>query len=135
MSVLGPKAGTVFQKSFPQVFATYRGDEVLNPIRLRYDEDGYLCGQVLAQNSVDQTYAKYDDGGASGLDTAVCVLLDDVAAADFESESATGSVTTRAVFAKAQLYFDKLIGYDTAAGVDLKARTFSDGTGTNLLVF
>lgn len=127
--------GSIFRKDFPMVIATNRASAILLPVRVRYAAGGYVAGQVLAQNSVDDLFQKYDDGGASGIATAKCILFESLAEGDFDAANATGSTTAVGIFGGCTVYKDKLVGYDANAGTDLGAKEITDSTGVTILKF
>lgn len=125
----------IFRKDHPMVIATNRSSAILLPVRLRYDSDGYLAGQVLARNTTDGRFQKYDTGGSSGIDTAACVLFESVGAQDFDGTGATGSTTAVGIFGGCTLFEGKLIDLDSDAKTDLGAKTIIDASGVSLLKF
>lgn len=127
--------GSIFRKDFPMVIATNRNSALLLPVRLRYNSAGYVAGTVLARNTTDGWYEKYDDGASSGLNTAAAILFESILASDFDSTSSTGSTTAVGIFGGCTVYKDKLSGYDSAAGVDLGAKEIIDATGVTTLKF
>lgn len=125
----------IFRKDQPMVIATNRGSAILLPVRLAYDSDGYVAGQVLGRNTSTSRFEKYDSGGSNDLDIAACVLFHSVAAQDFDSTAATGSTTAVGIFGGCTLFEDKLIDLDADAKTDLGARTIIDASGVELLKF
>lgn len=125
--------GEVFRKDHPMVIAQNRHLATIQAVRLAYNASGYVAGRVLGRNSVSGQYANYDNGGASGLDTAVCVLFESIDVSEIDGGS-TGSVIARAIFG-GELYEDKLLGLDSAAKTDLGSRSIIDATGVTVLKF
>ncbi len=127
---------SIFRKDWPMVMATGRAGAKLLPVRVRYNSDGYPAGQVVARNSTDGLYQKYNDAGASGINTAVAVLFEGLEAdADFDSTASSGSAMATGIFGGCMLYYDKLTGLDANALVDLGARQVIDASGIRLLDF
>ncbi len=112
--------GEVFRKDQSLVISSNRQLASILGIILDYDADGYEAGTVLGKNTVTGNYAKYDDSGASGLNTAVGILFDEVSVQDFPSSGET--VSCAAIFG-GEVYEDNLVGLDAAAKTDLKARS------------
>lgn len=136
MSGIGPSfKPEVFRNNSPVVIATNRNTAILLPIVLRYDEDGYQAGQVIAQNSTDKLFQKYNPSGASGTDTAVCVLGEPIYPEDFSAATSQGACSAAGIFGGVVLYEDRLTGLDANAKVDLGARSIVDASGINLLKF
>ncbi len=132
MSLHGLDAFTsqeIFRKDHPMILASNRHLASIKPVRLAYDADGYVAGQVLGRNSVSGYFQKYDSGGASGLDTATCILFEEVTAA-----ASSGTTIARGIFA-GEVYKSKLTDLDSGAETDLKARTIVDATGIEVLKF
>lgn len=125
----------IFRKDFPIIIATNRHTAVMLPVRLAYHADGYVAGQLLAQNSTSKRYVKYNLSGSSGEDTAKAVLFESKPVEDFDSTAATGSTMAVAIFGGCVLYKDKLVDYDADALTDLKARLIEDASGTSLFAF
>lgn len=123
----------VFRKDHPMVIAQNMHLSTREPVRLAYNASGYKAGRVLGRNSTSGYYQNYDDSASSGLNTAVCVLFEDVDVTEIDG-GATGTALARAIFG-GELFQDKLLGLDAAAIVDLKARSFIDATGTTVLKF
>lgn len=119
---------------YPMILAQNRVQAVINPVRLRYNAAGYAAGQVLARNTGDDLYEKYDSGGASGTDVAAAILLFPKGAESFQPQVASGSTIARAVFG-GLVYKDKLVDLDSDAEDDLGARTIKDATGIEILKF
>lgn len=124
--------GSIFRKSHPILIAQSRQLAELLPVRLAYDADGYNVGQTLARRT-DGLFAKYDNGGSSGLDTAACFLMEDHPVEDFDP-AATGTCIAKAIFA-GYVYQDMLLDFDSAAKADVGGRTIIDATGINVLKF
>lgn len=118
----------IFRKNHPVILACNRHQAHMVPVRLAYVAGGYKPGQVIACNSVDGTYAKYDDGASSGLDTAVGIL-------NHEAEPASGDTEAAVMIAGGKVFEAKLIGLDANGKTDLKSRTITDATGVAILSF
>lgn len=124
-----------------QIVATKRELALFLGVRLAYNSAGYKAGTVLAKNSASGLFSKYDPNGASGTDTAKCVLEKAVAASEFDdtTHSVSNSVLTHAIFGGV-LFYDKLTDDDAAAldddGVtDLGGKKIVDVSGVTLLKF
>lgn len=127
MSNIDPRfKGQIFRKSHPMIIAANRQLASILPVRLAYDAGGYSAGQVLAKNTTSSQYQDYNNSGASGTDTAAAILLEDVDVTEFEATS--GTVMAAALFGGEAAY-DKLIGIDAPAIVDLNGRRISDSSG------
>lgn len=124
-------SGQIFRKDNPIIIAANRHLAILHGVRLAYSATGYSAGQVLARNSVNGLYAQYDDGGASGLDTAKAILLEGLQAEDMVA--ASGAVVP-ALFG-GEVFESKLVGLDANAKTDLGSKTIIDGSGTQILKF
>jgi len=122
----------IFRRDYPQIIAINRHQCTILPVRLSYNASGLAAGTVLGQNSVNSEYAAYSSGGASGLDTAKCVLLDPADVTEFPST--TGSLLSRALFG-GSVYKAKLVGLDSNGETDLGAKTIKDATGVEILKF
>lgn len=127
--------GSIFAKDFPIIIATNRASAILNPVRLRYNADGYAAGTVLARNTTDGLFQAYDDGASSGLNTASCVLFEPHGAEDFDSTASTGSCMAVGIFGGCTLFEAKLVGLDANAKTDLGAKSIIDATGVTTLKF
>jgi hypothetical protein len=125
----------VFRKDHPMVIATNRQSAVLLPVRVKWKSGGYAAGTVLARNTTNGVYETYVDGTGSGIGTAACVLFEQLAAEDFDAQSAAGSTTAVGIFGGCTVYVDKLVGLDAAAKTDLGAREIVDATGVATLKF
>lgn len=124
--------GQIFRKDHPIIIAQDRQLASIIGARLAYNASGYSAGVVVARNTTSGLYEKYDNGASSGLNTAAGVLLEGHPADDFES--ATGSTTAR-VCVGGVLYKNLLSGLDSAAEVDLGAKTIIGADGVSLLKF
>lgn len=116
---------------FAQIIACKRSLCLIRPVVLVFDNtnqpNGYPAGTVLAQYTSGPSanfFATYGTGGASGLGTAVCVLLVDAYPAS------GGSLAVPAVF-RGNLYASKVIGADAGAKTSLGARVVGDFNGAN----
>jgi hypothetical protein len=125
----------IFRYDQPLVIAMNRASASLIGVRLRYQADGYLPGTILARNTTDGWYQAYDSGGASGTDTAACVLFLGRKAEDFDAASTSGSTTAVGIFGGCAVYKNQLTGYDSSVLTDLKGRLVIAGTGDELMLF
>lgn len=131
--------GEVFRRDFKAVIATKRELALIRPVRLapKVGAGGYVAGQVLAKydaegNVLDGLFVDYDNGGASGRDTAVAVLLVD---RDSEATDSAASASLAPALFKGIVFKDSLIGYESNAKTDLGAREISDASGVTLVSF
>src|SRR3954466_15293113 len=91
--------GEVFRKDHPMILAARRDLASLKPIKLAYNSAGYAAGTVLALNSTSHLHQAYDDNASSGLNTAVCVLMDEVKVDEFPgTNSAVDYQVARGVY-------------------------------------
>lgn len=119
----------IFRKDFTQLVAKSIQRLVTMPVRLAYNSSGYDAGVTLARDPADGYYKKYDDGGASGVATAACILADDVTADE-------SSGTRLAVgIVHGELYNDAITGMDANGRTDLGARTYTEADGTVIFSF
>lgn len=125
----------IFHKDNPIIIATNRASAILNPVRLRYNASGYPAGTVLARNTTDGLFERYDDGASSGLNTASCILFEGHPVEDFDGTGATGSCMAAGIFGGCTVFEDKLLGLDANAKTDLGAKTIIDATGVKTLKF
>ncbi len=124
--------GEIFRKDHPIILAARRDLASLKPVRLAYNASGYVAGQVLGRNTVSGYYENYNDGGASGLETAAAVLFETVEVDLFASTGDTR--IARGIFG-GEVFEDKLTGLDAAAKVDFASRTIVDATGVSIMKF
>lgn len=133
--------GQVYRRDKKVVIALKRELAVILPVRLAPKVGGdttkYAAGQVLAKysasgNPLDGLFVDYDDSGASGRETAVAVLLEGI---DSESTSSAASAPAVPAIFAGYVLKDSLVGYDSAAATDLKARELADATGVNVIQF
>lgn len=110
----------IFRKDHAIIISSNRQLASILGVRLAYDANGYAAGTVLARNTVSGSYAKYDNGASSGLDTAKAVLLHEVKAADFVS---SGDVQAAQALFGGEVFEDKLTGLDANAKTDLGAKS------------
>lgn len=125
-------AGEIFRKDQPIIIAQDRQLASIIGARLAYNASGYDAGTVVARNTVSGLFEKYNNAGASGLDTAAGVLFEEHQVEDFES--ATGTTTARVIVAGV-VFKSKLVGLDSAAETDLAARTIIGADSVSLLKF
>lgn len=118
----------IFRKDQPLILACNRHQALIRPVRLAYVSGGYPAGQVLARNTVTGFFEKYNDAGASGLNTAAAVLLD-------ACEPASGDTELTTAIFKGHVYESKLTGLDANAKTDLGARSITDASGVAILSF
>lgn len=116
---------------FAQILACARVQALIRPVVIVYDAvnqaTGYPAGTVLGQYTSGPSapfFATYASGGASGLSTAVCILLVD------SVPPSGGTLAVPAVY-RGNLYYSKLIGLDTNAKTNLGGRTVGDFNGAN----
>jgi hypothetical protein len=119
----------VFRKDHRMILAMNRHQASIVPVRLAYNANGYLAGTVLGRNSVSTHYEAYDDAHASGADTAVGILFNDVL-----DMPASGTGIGQMII-QGQVFEAALVGLDANAKTDLKSRSVIDGTGTTILIF
>ena len=121
-----------FRKDFgPQIIAKNRHLASIGPVRLASSASGFAAGTVLAKNNVSGYFDAYNDGGSSGLNTAVCVLLDAVPTTESLSPL---KPLSRAVF-RGELFYDNLTGIDANGVTDLAGRAYTDSLGNKILSF
>lgn len=125
-------SGSIFRVDHPMIIAQNRQLARIAPVRLAYNSNGYVAGRVLARNSTSGLYQNYDNVGSSGLDTAVGVLFESHDVTEFAS---SGDTLAARMIISGDVFKDKLLGLDSAAETDLKARTVVDATGVNVLIF
>lgn len=119
-----------FRVDYPQIIAMQREKAQIMGIQLTYTGEAYVAGTVLGRNTVSGYYSAYDAGGASGTDTAACILLENTL-----PPAATGTaVLTRGLFSGI-VFQDKLTGLDSDAITDLKGTTQIGADGIVLLKF
>lgn len=119
----------IFRNDFTQLIAKSIQRLVTMPVRLAYDADGYDAGVTLARDPADGFYKKYDDGGASGVAAAVCILAEDVTAGESSGTRLAVGIT------HGELYNDKITGMDANGRTDLGARTYTEADGTVIFSF
>lgn len=123
----------IFRKDYKPIIAKNRHLASLVPARLKpFGTDQYFAGTVLAKNSVDGLFYPYANGGASGLGTAVAILMETI------DDPASGSQATTLVgrgLVSGELLQDNLIGLDAAAKTSLGARSYQASDGVNILKF
>jgi hypothetical protein len=122
-------SGQVFRKDYRMVLAMNRHQAAIIPVRLAYDAAGYVMGQVIARNTTSGLWSKYVTAGSSGTDTAVGILFNDV-----QDMPASGTDLGQLIV-KGQVFEDACIDLDSAAKVDLGARSVITGTGATILMF
>jgi len=122
-------SGQIFRKDNRMVIAMNRHQASIMGVRMAYEANGYIAGQVLARNSVSGLHCKYATAGSSGTDAAVGVLFNDV------SDMPASGTDLGQMIVKGQLFEDLLIDLDSAAKVDLGARSVINGSGVTILMF
>lgn len=130
-------SGQVFRRDFVEIIAQNRHLATIGPVRLENDVAGYPAGQVLAKRSSGPNsglFCKYDNAGASGADTAVCVLFQPVNYPEDFSGGGTGTNLSQGVFG-GELLQAKLTGLDANAITDLKGRSYTDSSGIQVFKF
>lgn len=118
----------IFRKDAPIILACNRHHATLLPVRLAFDAANYLAGQVIALNTVSGLYVKYASGGASGTGTAAAILFEDASPASGDTDLARG------IF-EGIVFQGKLTGLDAGAITNLGARSVTDSTGVQILIF
>jgi hypothetical protein len=124
--------GEIFRKDHAIIISSNRQLASILGVRLAYDAAGYAAGTVLARNTTSGSYAKYDNGASSGLDTARCVLLHEMKAEDFAS---TGDVQAAQALFGGEVFEDKLTGLDSAAKTDLGSKSITLPGSVTILKF
>jgi hypothetical protein len=102
-----------------EIFAHYSGAEVLEGVTIAFAAAGELAaGTVLGRVTATGKYVAYTDAGTNGAgsDTAVCILRTHV------KVDAAGDTLGEAVFGKAVLKNDQLVGVTASAITDLGAK-------------
>jgi hypothetical protein len=122
----------IFRKDHPMVLAKNRHLASIASVRLAYDAAGYEAGRVIARNSVTGLFQKYDNGGASGLDSAVAVLFEEVKSTEFAS---TGDSLIARGIMRGEVFEAKLTGLDANAKTDLNGRSYTDADGVVVFSF
>jgi len=122
-------SGQVFRKDNRMIIAMNRHHATIIGARVQYDAAGYTAGQVMARNSVSGLHTKYVTAGSSGTDVAVGVLFQDVL------DMPAGATDLGQVIVKGEVFEDLCIDLDSAAKVDLGARSVINGSGTTILMF
>ena len=125
--------GQAFRRDFVEIIAQNRHLATIGPVRMENDGTDYLAGQVLAKRT-NGLFCKYDNGGASGADTAVCVLMQPAVYPQDFGVAGTGTNVNTAVFG-GELLQAKLTGLDANAITDLGGRSFTDATGIQVFKF
>ena len=126
-------SGEIFRKNNPMVLAMNRHQATIIGALFSYDAAGYAAGTVVARNSVSGLYCAYNDSiAASGVDTAVGVLFNDIDVTDFATAN---SVVLQNVIVGGKVFYAKLTGIDANAITDLKARNVTDATGDVIMMF
>lgn len=121
--------GEIFRKNYYAIFANNRHLATLIPVVLSYDSAGYKPGQTIARNTTSGLWQKYNPSGASGTDTCVGVLLNEV------SDMPANSKDVGQLIVKGNLFEAAVIGLDSAAKTDLGARSVVSATGDTILMF
>lgn len=122
----------IFRTDWSAIIAVRRDLAQISPVRLKYDADGYLAGQVLARKTSDGLFYKFSAVSGSSYDSA-CVLLDNVIAANEDQTSMTGAALARAAMA-GYVYKDRL--YDYVAGTaPAGSREITDATAITVVKF
>jgi len=120
----------IFRNNNKVLIARNRHLASLMGVRLAYDAAGYTMGVTLARNSTSGLYQKYNDAGASGINTAVGILYNDVPAASDGSSTDIGQMLV-----KGEVYESLVTGLDANGKTDLKSRSVIDGSGNTILIF
>lgn len=127
------------RNDYPIIIALKRELATILPVRLqRNTADTFVAGLVLGRVTATGYYKAYDDAASDGSQTAVAVLMDDVALEDRPDSSpsgaASGTSIGRGIFS-GYLFKDKLTGLDANGITDLGAKTIVDASGVNILKF
>lgn len=127
--------GQISRYDYKQVLAAARVQAFVRPVVVYYDavnaSGGYQPGTVLGQvtsGSASGQFGTYSSGGASGLNTAKCILLS--AAMPASGGTAVGNAVYKGI-----LYASALIGLDAGAITALGGRVVNDATGNSLFIF
>ncbi len=131
----GNFSSSIFRKDWPIIIATNRASAVLLPVNLRYLSGGYVAGQVLARNTTDGLYDKYNSAGSSGTDTAACVLFESHPAEDFTGTTTSDLTAAVGIFGGCTVFYDKMISVDADAIVDLGGKKIIDATGATVVKY
>lgn len=124
-------SGEVFRKNHPVIIANDRHLATIVGVRVANNSVRVAAGTVLGRNNVSGFYQPYSDIGASGIDTAVGILLDDIETEDFNSQTST----VGRLIVKGNVYENNLTGLDAAAKTDLHARSVIDGSNDTIMMF
>jgi len=119
----------IFRKDYPQIIAKNRHLASLAGVRLLAVGNDYIAGQVLAKNTVSGYFQAYQNGGASGLGTAACVLMESIADLGLST-----TLVGRGIFS-GELFQGNLIGLDANAITNLGARSYTASDGVQILKF
>lgn len=132
-------SGEIFRKNFKIVIATKRELALIRPVRLApkvaSDTSIYYPGQTLARYTSGPyagQFVDYSDAGASGRETATCILLSECYSQ--AADSAASAPLAQALF-KGVVFKDALIGWDAAAKTDVNGRQIDDAQGISLIEF
>jgi hypothetical protein len=124
--------GSIFRKDHRIILSGNRVLASILGIRVAYNSSDLLAGTVLARNTTSGLYQPYVLSGASGTGTAACVLFEDKLNSDFASSA--DNLVARGIFG-GEVFQAKLIGLDSGAISDLKARQIVDAAGDQILKF
>lgn len=123
----------IFRQDQTALIAMKRETAVMMPGRMLYDAAGYPAGQVVARYTSGVNsglFGKYNDAGASGLQTAYGILAEPLA------DAASGSNVAKSILVSGYVFQSKLTGLDAAAIVDLGGRSIYDvSIGASILKF
>lgn len=125
---------SVFRKDNPIILAMRRDLAVIQPVRLAYDANGYMPGQILDYKAADGLYYKHS--AVSGTLNATCVLFEQVTSDDQLTQGASGNSLARAIFGGlvfGDLLLDNNAGATGSSG--LNGRAYKDATGVNVFKF
>lgn len=125
----------IFRKDHLMILATQRHLATMLPIRVQYSAAKIKAGTVMARQtsgSLSGTHTAYDDNAASGINTAACVLFQEINPEDFKDSSDT--VLAQGIFG-GQVYESMLTGLDANGKTDLGARSLVGASGTSILSF
>lgn len=141
----------IFRKDNPIIIAANRHQAKFIGIRIPFDANGYMPGQVLAANPVasggDGLYYKWSallpaaqgGGPVSGTLTANCVLFDQATNYDQFADGdglagVSGATLVRGLIA-AEVYTNNLVDYTASAKTGLGSKDYVDAGGVAITKF
>jgi hypothetical protein len=131
---------SIFRKDWPIIIAMRRDLASFIGVRVPFDANGYLPGQVLAYNSSTQLFNKWS--AVSGSLTPSCILYDgcdlqsqqQVAQPPGSTSGVSGSSLLRAL-AGGFVYTNMLVDYNSTAKSGLGATDLTDSGGNLITKF